>query len=315
MLFEHYIQKGSKNLRMGFTTGSCAALAAKAAALMLFTGEYVEKVSIITPKGLTVEVPVLETKLGIGYAGCAVQKDAGDDPDVTDGALVYAEVRKTKRGFISIDGGKGIGRVTRAGLDQPVGAAAINRVPRLMIEKAVREVCEHYDYEGGLDIIISIPKGVELARRTFNPKLGIEGGISVLGTSGIVEPQSTQALIDCIGIELRALAAEGKRNIVITPGNYGEGFIKENPFLANAPIVKCSNYIGEALDFAVASGFEKILLVGHIGIPPWRIAAWSFWLFMPPWQGQKEKCLMNCWLPYLQMQAWKFCLTVVYRKL
>lgn len=265
MLFEHYIQKGGEKLRLGFTTGSCGALAAKAATLMLLTGKEVRTVDIVTPKGLPVVVPVLEAEWGEGYVSCAVKKDAGDDPDITDGALVYAKALKIDSPGIKIEGGTGIGRVTRPGLDQPVGAAAINRVPRQMITAEVQEVCDICNYKGGIEVIISIPQGVRLAERTFNSSLGIEGGISVLGTSGIVEPQSIQSLIDCIGVELRTLAAEGHESVVFTQGNYGEAFLAQNLFLSNIPNIKCSNFIGEALDFAVAYGFKEVLLVGHIG--------------------------------------------------
>lgn len=261
------MQKGRQKLRLGFTTGSCAALAAKAAAQMLLGGEHRATVEIVTPKGIVVEVPVLKAELAGDYARCAVRKDAGDDPDVTDGVLVYAGVRKTAGPGIRIDGGRGIGRVTRPGLEQPVGAAAINRVPRQMIAKEVRAICKRYAYEGGLAVTISIPQGVELARRTFNAGLGIAGGISVLGTSGIVEPMSTQALLDSLALELQILAAEGHKDVIFTPGNYGKKYIAADAKLAAAaaPLVKCSNYIGAALDYAVCGGFEKILLVGHLG--------------------------------------------------
>lgn len=265
MSFEHYIQKGTKRLRMGFTTGSCAALAAKAAALILLGDARLDTVEIMTPKGLLVNVPVLDVNRNSDVVSCAVQKDAGDDPDITDGTRVYARVSKVDQPGIMIDGGVGIGRVTRPGLDQPVGAAAINQVPRLMIESAIQSVCDQVYYEGGLSVVISIPDGMRLSRRTFNPRLGIEGGLSILGTTGIVEPMSAQALIDCIGLELRALAATGEKFVVLTPGNYGEQFLSAHPFLANAPTVKCSNYIGDALNHAVFYGFSHILLVGHAG--------------------------------------------------
>lgn len=265
MAFEHYISKGTRKLRMGFTTGTCAALAAKAAAETLLSGARAEAVELITPKGLPVRVPILETAILDGEARCAVQKDAGDDPDVTDGVLVFASVRKTRLAGIRIEGGEGVGRVTRPGLDQPVGAAAINHIPRQMIAREVQAVCDRFDEPCGMDVMISIPQGAELAKRTFNSGLGIEGGLSILGTSGIVEPQSVQALIDSIGVELRALAAEGRRRIILTPGNYGEAFLQAHPYLRGAPTVKCSNYIGDALDFAAAYGFHGVLLVGHIG--------------------------------------------------
>lgn len=265
MAFEHYLSKGTQKLRMGFTTGTCAALAAKAAAEMLLSGHRVEAAELMTPKGLPVRVPVLETALQAGEARCAVRKDAGDDPDLTDGVLIFASVRRAHLPGIRIDGGEGIGRVTRPGLDQPVGAVAINHVPRQMIAREVQTVCDRFDEPVGLDVVISIPRGTELSRRTFNGALGIEGGLSVLGTSGIVEPQSVQALIDCIGVELRALSAEGRRRVILTPGNYGEAFLRAHPYLHDAPTVKCSNYIGDALDFAAEYGFQSILLVGHVG--------------------------------------------------
>jgi cobalt-precorrin-5B (C1)-methyltransferase len=267
MSFAYYTQVGKKLLRRGFTTGSCAALAAKAAAQLLFSGRRTAEVEIMTPLGIPVKVPVVEAVLTDNAACCAVQKDAGDDPDVTDGVLVYAKVCKTARPGILIKGGCGIGRVERPGLDQPIGAAAINRVPRQMIGQEVQAVCARFAHRGGVEVTISIPQGAELARRTFNARLGIAGGISVLGTSGIVEPRSTQAFLDCIALELRTLAVAGNRGVILTPGNYGEAFIAANVQLAAArvPTVKCSNYIGAALDFAVAGGFKRILLVGHLG--------------------------------------------------
>ena len=267
MSFAYYTQVGKKLLRRGFTTGSCAALAAKAAAQLLFSGRRPAEVEIVTPLGIPVKVPVVEAALKNNEACCAVQKDAGDDPDVTDGVLIYAKVCKTAQPGILIKGGCGIGRVERPGLDQPVGAAAINRVPQQMIRQEVQAVCARFAHQGGAEVTISIPQGAELARRTFNARLGIAGGISVLGTSGIVEPRSTQALLDCIALELRTLAAAGNRGVIFTPGNYGEAFIAAHVQLASArvPTVKCSNYIGAALDFAVAGGFNRILLVGHLG--------------------------------------------------
>ncbi len=250
---------------MGYTTGTCATLAAKAAATMLLGAADVGTVSIMTPKSLTVETDVLDVTRSDKAVSCAVRKDAGDDPDITDGMLVYARVSKTDTPGIAINGGSGVGRVTRPGLDQPVGAAAINSVPRRMIESAAQDVCDSCFYEGGLSVTISLPDGERLAKRTFNPKLGIEGGLSVIGTSGIVEPMSTQALIDTIGLELRALGAAGETTVVLTPGNYGARFLSEHPDLARAPTVKCSNFIGDAIDFAVYHDFSDILLVGHAG--------------------------------------------------
>ncbi|MBR1457636.1 MAG: cobalamin biosynthesis protein CbiD, partial [Oscillospiraceae bacterium] len=199
-----------------------------------------------------------------GTAVCAVRKDAGDDPDVTDGMLVYAAVSQTARG-LEIDGGEGVGRVTRAGLDQPIGAAAINSVPRRMIAAAAENVCAEYAYAGGLRIVVSIPGGEERARKTFNPALGIEGGLSVLGTSGIVEPMSEQAIVDTIAVEMRQARLAGDR-LLLVPGNYGMDFVTERfPALSALPRVKISNYVGDAIDLAVMEGFAGVILVGHIG--------------------------------------------------
>ena len=226
MSFEHSIRSGSRQLRCGYTTGTCAALAASGAAELLLGGVLPESMGLLTPKGWRVETELLDGACDGEIARCAVKKDAGDDPDVTDGMLVYASVTKTRRG-ISIDGGEGVGRVTKPGLDQPVGAAAINSVPRRMITAAVEAVCAAHSYAGGLAITISIPGGEERAKQTFNPQLGIEGGLSVLGTSGIVEPMSEQALLDTIALAVRQAAASGADRLLLTPGNYGADYLKD----------------------------------------------------------------------------------------
>ena len=265
MALDYYVRSGQKLLRCGYTTGTCAALAAAGAARLLLTGRPPETLRLVTPKGVAVEVEPAEWAAEHGTARCAVYKDGGDDADITTGHLVVATVTKTASG-ITIDGGKGVGRVTRPGLDQPVGAAAINHVPRRMIGQTVQAVCEEAGYEGGLSVVISVPDGEELARRTFNPMLGIEGGISILGTSGIVEPMSIQAIVDTIAVEMHQAAVSGARDILLTPGNYGLDFLKETALIPeNVPCVKFSNFVGEALDVAVSEGFQTALLVGHIG--------------------------------------------------
>lgn len=266
-VFAHYVRSGRKMLRCGYTTGTCAALAAAGAARLLLTGRAPALLSLTTPKGIGVSVPPAETALADdGTARCAVIKDGGDDPDVTDGLAVWASVRKSGEPGIRIDGGEGVGRVTRPGLDQPVGAAAINRVPRRMIGEEVRRVCEELGYAGGMEVVISIPGGAETAARTFNPLLGIEGGLSVLGTSGIVEPMSEQAIVDTIAVQQRQAAASGAKGLLLTPGNYGEDFLRETGLdRKGLPVVKCSNFIGESLDIAASQGFERVILVGHAG--------------------------------------------------
>lgn len=259
-------------MRYGFTTGSCAAAAAKAAAYMLLSGRQKNTITIETPKGIPYTADVLEITRGEKAVQCAVRKDGGDDPDITSGALIYAEVSLTDHTRmqatdtrIHIDGGIGVGRVTKPGLDQSVGNAAINHVPREMIAKEVLEVCDLMDYKGNLQVIISVPEGEAIAKQTFNPRLGIVGGISILGTSGIVEPMSNQALLDTIRVELNQRRAEGFDYIAVAPGNYGLDFMKKTYGYDLDKSVKCSNFIGVTIDMAVECGFTRMLLTGHIG--------------------------------------------------
>ena len=268
--FEHYVRSGQKLLRCGYTTGTCAALGAAGAARLLLTGRAPETVALRTPKGIVVEVePIFCRRSGEG-AACAIRKDGGDDVDVTTGLPVIAGVtlRPELAGEVRIHGGEGVGRVTKPGLDQPVGEAAINHVPRAMIKEALEKEAESAGYAGGFDVTISIEGGAETAKRTFNPHMGVEGGLSVLGTSGIVEPMSQQAILDTIQLEMgqAALRAGTPRRLILAPGNYGLDYLHENlPALKCIPVVKTSNFIGDALDMAAASKFEQVVLVGHIG--------------------------------------------------
>ncbi len=270
-LEDSFVLKGHKKLRCGYTTGSCAAAAAKAAAVMLLRGAPVEEIALETPKGILLHLLIeeIEMKPGTGpypeRVRCAVRKDGGDDPDATHGLLVYAEVSRRQEQGIFIDGGEGVGRVTRPGLNQPAGSAAINSTPREMIRKETEQVCREQGYTGGLSVVISIPGGEEIARKTFNPRLGIQGGLSVLGTSGIVMPMSEEALIRSIEAEMRMLTAAGAEYLVITPGNYGEAFAGEQKGIDLTCEMKCSNYVGETLDLAEELGVKGILFIAHIG--------------------------------------------------
>lgn len=258
-------------MRYGFTTGSCAAAAAKAAAYMLLTGMEKTNISIDTPKGIMYKASIEEIAREEAQVSCAVRKDGGDDPDITTGTLVFAEVRietddaKGKKAHIVIDGGMGVGRVTKPGLDQPVGNAAINHVPREMIEREVLQVCELVDFKGCLSVVISVPEGEALAGRTFNPRLGIQGGISILGTTGIVEPMSSKALLDTIRTELSVKKASGAEAVAVSPGNYGLDYMKRAYGYDLDKSVKCSNFIGDTIDMAAEAGFREMLLTGHIG--------------------------------------------------
>lgn len=262
---EEYIVKDGKKLRLGYTTGSCAAAAAKAAAYMLLTGRPKDTIDLLTPKGIRLHLTVEEIKITSSEVSCAIRKDSGDDPDATRGTLVFACVRKTDAPGVLIDGGAGVGRVTKRGLDQPVGAAAINSVPRRMIEENVREVCALCGYDGGISVVISVPEGEALAKKTFNPRLGIVGGISILGTTGIVEPMSEQALVDTIRVELRQRREMGADYVLLTPGNYGADFIRDSIGIDPRTAVLTSNFIGDALELSRELGFHGALLIGHIG--------------------------------------------------
>lgn len=262
---EEYQFSQGKNLRCGYTTGSCATAAAKAAATMLLSGEPVASVRIDTPKGIVLDLEPLEVERREDYVSCAIRKDSGDDPDDTNGVLVFARVEKTTAEGVLIEGGIGVGRVTKPGLACAQGGPAINPTPRRMITEELTKVMHEQGYEGGLQVTISIPAGVEIAKKTFNPRLGIIGGLSVLGTSGIVEPMSEKALIETMYVEMRAQQARGNKHLLVFFGNYGEDFTRDELKLELEDAVTCSNFVGELLDYAVFLGFESLLLIGHSG--------------------------------------------------
>lgn len=296
---EQFVMRQSKKLRCGYTTGSCAAAAAKAAAEMLLRQQVCRSADLEIPQGIRLHLPVQGQSFGADYAQCAVRKYGGDDPDATDGLLIWARVeysggdlqaeelcgprKRLIEGVPSeeapfgdeedtpqvlVDGGAGIGRVTKPGLEQPVGSAAINRVPREMIAREVSSACRSHGYDGQIRVTISAPDSLEIAKKTFNSHIGIEGGISILGTSGIVVPMSEEALLASIRLEMRQKRASGERYLLITPGNYGADFIRGGALAGKLDAehaMKCSNYVGETVDMAVELGFEGILFVAHIG--------------------------------------------------
>lgn len=265
-LEDYYVIKNQKKLRFGYTTGSCAAGAARGAAEMLLGQKKTDETDLMTPKGILLHLELHDVQTDENAVTCAVRKDAGDDPDTTNGILVYARVEKCPQmSGITIDGGKGVGRVTKAGLSQKVGEAAINPVPRAMILKAVEDAADRYHYEGGLKVTIFVPEGEKIAQKTFNPRLGIKGGISILGTSGIVEPMSEKALIESIHVEMKQHFSQGERYMIVTPGNYGADYLREHMDLPFEKNIKCSNYVGETIDMAVNMGVKGILFISHIG--------------------------------------------------
>ena len=261
---ERFIYCGTKKLRCGYTTGSCAAAAARAAAEALLTGQEIRYADILLPKGEHLRLDISKCIISRESALCSVIKDSGDDPDITNGIEITAEVSMTDSG-VEIVGGKGVGTVTKAGLDQPVGEAAINSVPRKMIAQAVGEAAEMYEYHGGFRVVISVPKGEELAKKTFTPRIGIVGGISIIGTTGIVEPMSSSAIVETIRTEANIRKKEGRKALILTVGNYSEKFIAENHPKLSGQCVMCSNFIGDAIDIGITLGFRNILIYGHIG--------------------------------------------------
>ena len=261
-MLERYIVKDGKKMRYGYTTGSCAAAAAKAAAMMALSGQAIEQVSIDTPKGWILDIKIEEHSLGNRTAVCAVKKDAGDDPDNTDGILIEACCEILETPGVVIKGGKGVGMVTKPGLQIAPGQPAINPVPRRMIEKEVLEVLPGGK---GAMITISVPQGEEVAKKTFNPRLGIVGGISILGTSGIVEPMSEEAFKDSLALEISVAAKEGKERLILVPGNYGRDIAIDHYGLNKATIIKTSNFVGFMLEKCVEHGIKQVLMIGHIG--------------------------------------------------
>lgn len=264
-MLDAYVYKDKKKLRCGYTTGSCAAAAAQAASELLLFGEAPEEIKLLTPGGMVAAIPIEEAHRTREGAACAARKDAGDDTDVTDGMQIFAEAILQDKPGVLVTGGPGIGKVTQKGLEQPVGEYAINSVPRKMICEAVEAVLDKAAYEGGILVRIFAPQGETLAAKTFNPALGIVGGISILGTSGIVEPMSEKALLDTISLEIRMHREKGEQCCIITPGNYGMHFIAKELNLDLKHTVKCSNFIGDTIDMAGSDGMSKLLLVGHLG--------------------------------------------------
>ena len=268
-MLDLYVMSGGKKLRCGYTTGSCATAAAKAATIMLFNDIILEKVEIMTPKGIEISIPINSIEKGKDYCTVSVIKDGGDDPDMTNGMEIYARVEKQESGF-TLTGGAGIGVVTKDGLAIKKGLHAINPTPRKTIEEAVRENLPNskdknyiFTSGNGIKVTISAPQGIEIAKKTFNPRLGIVGGISILGTTGIVKPMSEEALKESIRIEINQ-KGKVKDKLVLTFGNIGEKCAKDKGFNEDE-IVIISNFVGFALECCDEVNIKEVILVGHIG--------------------------------------------------
>ena len=252
----------STELKKGFTTGTCAQAATKGACIMLANRKLVDEVDVETPSGAKLRIGLLRPELGDDFARCAVVKDAGDDPDVTDGAIVCAEVRLTDKSEIEIKGGEGVGKATKPGLAVRVGEWAINPTPKKMI---IAEASKFLSKGKGLEVTISVPGGEELARKTYNPRLGIVGGISIIGTTGIVEPKSLDAYKASLSLELDVMSAEGYNRAVFVLGYVGMKFCQEALGIKEDSIIKTGDHVGFMLEEAAKRKFKEALLVGHIG--------------------------------------------------
>ena len=268
---EEYVYIDGKKYRRGYTTGSCAAAAAKASVNMLFTNKKIENINIDTPKGIPLTLKVKNVELKDKYVVCSIEKDGGDDIDATHTMDIFARAELISRDDeeIIVTSGVGIGIVTKKGLSVEVGKPAINPVPMKMIRSEVSKVLGEnnklLNKDKSLKITIFAPKGEEIAKKTFNPRLGIVGGISILGTTGIVEPMSEEGWKKSLSIELEMKKAQGMDKIILVPGNHGEEFIRDYLKIDMSNCVRMSNFVGYMLNEAKRLGFKKILMAGHIG--------------------------------------------------
>ena len=259
---EEYVYIDGKKYKRGYTTGSCATAAAKAATHMLITNDTIKTINIDTPKGIPLNLKVENIMISNESVECSIQKDGGDDIDATHKMHIYARAERIDSNDIIVDGGFGIGRVTKKGLGIEIGKAAINKTPTSMIKNEVRKVIGD---SKGVKITIFAPEGETVAKKTFNPRLGIIGGISIIGTTGIVEPMSDEGWKKSLSIELEMKKAQGMDKVILVPGNHGEMFIKESLEIDSKYIVRTSNFIGYMLKEVQRIGFKKILMAGHLG--------------------------------------------------
>jgi cobalt-precorrin-5B (C1)-methyltransferase len=253
--------EAKKELRSGITTGTCAAAAAQAAVLS-YLGQSPSEVSVVLPDETTIIVSIAAWQKTRDGGKAVVRKDAGDDPDITNGVEVHAAIKINETRDIVIQGGEGVGRVTKPGLAAKAGESAINPVPRKMIRRAVKDVLPE---NLGADVTISIPGGEALAARTLNPAMGVIGGLSILGTSGIVHPMSEEAFKNSLTPQISVVKALGYSSIVFAPGKIGQDIAVNRYELPPDAVVQTSNFIGHMLEAAAEFQMKEVLLFGHLG--------------------------------------------------
>lgn len=255
-----------RKLRTGFTTGTCATAGSKAAILAIINQKKIDSVEVILPKKKNLEIKISSCQFNLKNARCSVIKDAGDDPDVTHGAEIWTELSLTEKpNQIEIDGGEGVGRVTKPGLGLEIGSAAINPIPKRMITENIRDVAEDLLKKNGIRIIISVPKGKELALKTDNPRLGITGGISILGTSGIVIPYSTASFAASIRQSLDVTVAMGNDIVVLTTGGRSEDYSKNIINLPDHCFVQMGDFSWYTIRQCAKKMIKKAYVAGFIG--------------------------------------------------
>ncbi|MDI6605716.1 MAG: cobalt-precorrin-5B (C(1))-methyltransferase CbiD [Candidatus Omnitrophota bacterium] len=249
--------------RKGITTGACAQAAARACAVMLRDGRRIDSIDIILPNGESCVVPLIGQEISGGYARCGVVKDSGEEEsDVTNGIEIFCAIEEKRGRGIEIVGGKGVGKATRPGLAVKAGESAINPTPRKMIMRDVKAVLPK---DKGYSVEISVPRGEEIAKKTYNPRLGVIGGISIIGTTGIVKPKSQESYKDSLIVELNVACAAGYTTVFIASGYLGEKLLIEKYAIQPQRIIKVGDHVGFMLEKCAERGIKKVMLIGHIG--------------------------------------------------
>ncbi len=256
-------EKPDGELRRGWTTGACATAATKAALIALITGEFPDPVAILLPKGDAPHFPLCYEAINDAGAFAGIVKDAGDDPDVTHGATIISTVRPLPPGFgIVFKAGDGVGMVTKAGLPIKPGEPAINPVPRQMMRDIVEEICMEHGLPADVEITISIPGGDEIAKKTWNPRLGIKGGLSILGTTGVVHPFSCSAWIHSIHRGIDVARAAGLAHVIASTGSTSETTAQEHYGLPDIAMLDMGDFAGGVLKYLRKHPIERLTIAG-----------------------------------------------------